>query len=188
MGEDSAHLEVKYMSPSELVPYINNAKIHEPQQIDKIAASIKEFGFNNPILLDGEKGIIAGHGRLEAAQKLNMKIVPTIDLSHLTDVQRRAYMLADNRLAEVDTSWNVSLVESEFEGLKLEGFDAELTGFTEMFFKENWDDDKDEPPDDFDQTEEEYKVLVLLETLEDQARLLERLAGEGYRCKTVKMH
>jgi DNA modification methylase len=113
----------------DLVPYINNAKIHEPMQVDMIAASIKEFGFNNPILLDGDNGVIAGHGRLEAAKKLNLDTVPCIELAHLSETQKKAYILADNRLGEIHTEWNMDLVTLELEGLTSEGFDIELTGF-----------------------------------------------------------
>lgn len=137
---------MKYLAIGTLIPYINNAKQHEPAQIDQLAASIKEFGFNNPILVDGEKGVIAGHGRLLAAAKLDMKKVPTIDLSHLSDAQRKAYILADNRLAEVNTSWNFDLLSVELEGLKEDGFDIDLVGFDESFIL----DDEDEGLEDED--------------------------------------
>ncbi|WP_232481068.1 ParB/Srx family N-terminal domain-containing protein [Roseomonas sp. KE2513] len=84
---------------SELIPYARNARTHSSAQVAQIAASIREFGFTNPILVDGERGVIAGHGRLLAARQLGMTEVPTLELSHLTPVQRRAYILADNRLA-----------------------------------------------------------------------------------------
>src|SRR6266542_3443662 len=83
-----------------LIPFVRNAHTHSPQQIAQIAASIREFGWTNPILIDGENGVIAGHGRLLAAQKLGLAEVPVIELSHLSPTQKRAYILADNRLAE----------------------------------------------------------------------------------------
>ena len=126
-------LQITYRPTGDLIPYVNNAKIHEPAQIEQIAASIKEYGFNNPILLDGANGVIAGHGRLQAAQKLKLERVPTVELSHLSDSQRRAYILADNRLAEVNTSWDFDLLSSELESLQLEGMDIDLTGFDEGF-------------------------------------------------------
>lgn len=131
--ESPVALTVTYRPTDVLIPYVGNAKVHEPAQISQLAASIKEFGFNNPILLDGKNGVIAGHGRLEAAQKLGMAEVPTIDLSHLTDAQRRAYILADNRLGEVNTSWDFDLLSSELDALKLDGFDIDLTGFDDGF-------------------------------------------------------
>jgi len=112
----------------ELVPYINNAKIHPPKQVEMIAASIKEFGFNNPILTDGENGIIAGHGRLEAAKKLGMAKVPVIELAHLSETQKKAYILADNRIAE-NADWNDELLSLELGGLQEIDFNLDLTGF-----------------------------------------------------------
>lgn len=129
-SEGGERLKVEYRPADALIPYVGNAKKHAPEQISAIAASIKEFGFNNPILLDGENGVIAGHGRLMAAQKLGMDEVPTIDLAHLTDTQRRAYVLADNRLGEIGTRWDLELVSTELERLDVEGFEIELTGFS----------------------------------------------------------
>lgn len=111
-----------------LVPYVNNARTHSPAQVSKIAASIKEFGFTNPVLVDGSNGIVAGHGRVLAALKLDLQSVPVIELSHLTDAQRRAYILADNRLA-LDAGWDEDLLRLEFSALADEGFDLGLTGF-----------------------------------------------------------
>lgn len=111
-----------------LVPYVNNARTHSPAQIGKIASSIKEFGFTNPILTDGKRGIVAGHGRVLAAQKLGMEMVPTIELSHLSKAQRRAYVLADNRLA-LDAGWDDELLALELGELRDFGFDLSLTGF-----------------------------------------------------------
>ena len=121
--------EIKQIDSAALIPYINNAKTHSDKQVDMIAASIKEFGFNNPILIDGESGVIAGHGRLMAANKLGMDKVPTIELSHLTEAQKKAYILADNRLGEVGTDWDMELVNIELQFLDELDFDVELTGF-----------------------------------------------------------
>ena len=97
-------MEIKQRNIDKLIPYANNARTHTQEQIAKIAASIKEFGFCNPVLIDKDDGIIAGHGRIEAARKLGLKEVPTITLGHLTDAQRKAYILADNRMA-LDAGW-----------------------------------------------------------------------------------
>ncbi len=143
-------LEIDYRPPADLIPYINNAKIHESEQVDQIAASIKEFGFNNPILLDGDNGVIAGHGRLQAAQKLKLEQVPVIELGHLTGPQKKAYILADNRLAEVNTSWDFDLVSAELDALKLDDFDIELTGFDDGFLIDEPEEgltDEDAVPD-----------------------------------------
>lgn len=116
---------------ADLIPYVNNARTHSDQQIAQIASSIKEFGFCNPVLIDGQNGIIAGHGRVLAAQKLGLKEVPTIELSHLTDTQRKAYILADNRLAEL-SGWDDELLKLELTGLELLEFDLSLIGFDDF--------------------------------------------------------
>lgn len=117
-------MKIIMRKPSDLIPYVNNAKIHEPEQIDLIASSMKEFGFTSPILLDGDSGLIAGHGRLMAAKQLGLDEVPTIELAHLTPHQKRAYILADNRVGEIGTSWDMDLVNLELEDLELEDFDV----------------------------------------------------------------
>ena len=113
---------------SELIPYINNARTHSDAQVSQIAASIKEFSFTNPVLIDGDNGVIAGHGRLLAAKKLGMDEVPTIELSHLTPTQKKAYILADNRLA-LNASWNDELLKLELIELNDADFDLSLIGF-----------------------------------------------------------
>ena len=123
-------LTVTYKRVDELIPYVNNARTHSDEQITQIASSIKEFGFNNPILTDGENGVIAGHGRLLAAKKLGMREVPTIELSGMSDAQKRAYILADNKLA-LDAGWDEELLKIELEDLKLEGVDLDGIGFSE---------------------------------------------------------
>lgn len=111
-----------------LIPYERNARTHDAAQVDKIAASMVEFGFTNPVLVDENDGIIAGHGRLMAAKKLGMTEVPVIPLTHMTDAQRRAYILADNRLA-LDAGWDDDLLAQELADLQQDGFDLSLTGF-----------------------------------------------------------
>jgi DNA modification methylase len=119
----------KTVSVASLVPYARNSRTHSPQQVDKIAASIREFGFLNPIIVDGENGIIAGHGRVMAAQKLGLADLPVIEASHLTEAQRRAYVIADNRLA-LDAGWDNDLLKIELQDLDSQGFDLNLTGFS----------------------------------------------------------
>lgn len=112
-----------------LAPYPNNARTHSDAQIEKIAKSIQEFGFLNPVLINKDNMIIAGHGRVMAAEKLGMKQVPCLRVEHLTEAQVKAYILADNKLAE-DAGWDMELVSRELEELKDMDFDIELTGFT----------------------------------------------------------
>ena len=111
-----------------LVPYARNARTHSEAQIGLIAGSIREFGFNNPVLVDGANGIIAGHGRVLAARKLGLETVPVIELAHLSDAQRRAYILADNRLAE-QAGWDRAMLALEAADLALEGVDLATLGF-----------------------------------------------------------
>lgn len=114
----------------ELIPYARNSRTHSDAQVAQIAASIKEFGWTNPILTDGEKGVIAGHGRLLAARKLGQTEVPTIELSHLSEAQRKAYVIADNQLA-MNAGWDTSLLSLELGDLQEAGFDLDLLGFDE---------------------------------------------------------
>lgn len=111
-----------------LVPHERNARTHSPEQIRQIAASIQEFGFTNPILVDGKDGIIAGHGRLAAARDIGMTEVPVIVLDHLSPAQRRAYVIADNQLA-LNAGWDTELLQMEVAALNLEDFDLSLLGF-----------------------------------------------------------
>ena len=111
-----------------LIPYINNSRTHSDSQVAQIAASIKEFGWTNPILVDGENGIIAGHGRLMAARKLGYTEVPTIELKDLTETQRKAYIIADNRLA-LNAGWDNEMLTIELNDLLADGFALEMLGF-----------------------------------------------------------
>lgn len=122
--------QIELWEPSRLVPYLNNARTHSDAQVDKIMASMQEFGFTNPVLVDSKDGIIAGHGRLMAATRLGLPRVPVIVLDHLSDAQRRAYILADNRLA-LDAGWDEAMLADELAALADDGFDLALTGFTE---------------------------------------------------------
>ena len=133
-----------------LIPYARNSRTHSDEQVAKIAASIKEFGFTNPVLTDGENGIIAGHGRIMAAQRLGLESVPVIELSHLNENQRRAYIIADNRLA-LDAGWDDEMLRVEFEALSEEGFDLELTGFSLDEMANIFDEPNFEPGSEEDQ-------------------------------------
>ncbi|MCF6766476.1 site-specific DNA-methyltransferase [Thiotrichales bacterium 19S3-7] len=118
-----------YKDINELIPYANNTKIHSDDQIEKIASSLKEFGFMNPVLIDNENSVIAGHGRLLAARKIGLKNVPCICFSHLNEAQKKAYMIADNRLAE-DAEWDDDLLKIELNFLDEIDFDLSLTGLS----------------------------------------------------------
>ena len=117
---------------ADLIPYAANSRTHSDAQVAQIAASIKEFGWTNPILIDGDNTIIAGHGRLLAARKLGMEEVPAIILDHLTKAQQRALVIADNQLA-LNAGWDIDMLKAEIEDLNLEGFDLGLLGFDDKF-------------------------------------------------------
>jgi len=121
-------IEVKYRKVEDLIPYVNNSRKHSDEQVAQIASSIKEFGWTNPILIDGTNSIIAGHGRLMAARKLKMEEVPTIELSHLTDNQRKALVIADNKLA-LNADWDTTLLTIELDELLKDGFALDILGF-----------------------------------------------------------
>ena len=121
-------MKIDYIRVRELRPYPNNARTHSKKQIRQIANSIGRFGFNNPVLIDDDKQIIAGHGRVEAAKLLGIDAVPTVRLSHLSEADKRAYILADNRLAE-KAGWDREILAIELQALIDLDFEVELTGF-----------------------------------------------------------
>ena len=120
---------IKRVATVDLIPYANNSRVHSDEQVNQIAASIKEFGFLNPIIVDGDNGIIAGHGRVMAANKLGIKELPCVDASHLSEAQKKAYVIADNKIA-LNSDWDVNVLRVEFEALKELDFDLTLTGFS----------------------------------------------------------
>ncbi len=122
--------QIEQISIQALIPYARNSRTHSDAQVAQIAASIREFGFTNPVLIDKDGGIIAGHGRVMGARKLGMTEVPCIRLAHLTDTQKRAYIIADNKLA-LNAGWDEELLAVEFSELADAGFDLGLTGFTD---------------------------------------------------------
>ena len=137
-----------------LRPYENNARTHSPEQVDKLRASLREFGFVNPILIDSDYGIIAGHGRLMAAQAEGMASVPCVFVEHLTETQKRAYILADNRLAEL-AGWDMDILASELSALDIEKFEIDLTGF-------NQDDFGSYQSAEYKETAEHPKSIIMI--------------------------
>ncbi len=121
-------MKIEYKKTIDLIPYVNNTRTHNDEQINQIASSIKEFGFTNPILIDEQNGVIAGHGRIMAAKKLNIDEVPTICLSNLSDVQKKAYVIADNKIA-LNAGWDEDLLKLELQSLQEMDFDINLLGF-----------------------------------------------------------
>jgi len=121
-------VKIETIPTADLIPYARNTRTHSDAQVAQIAGSIREFGFTNPVLIDSDNGIIAGHGRVLAAGKLKLGKVPCIRLAHLTDTQRRAYIIADNKIA-LNAGWDEELLGLELADLREDGFDLELTGF-----------------------------------------------------------
>jgi ParB-like chromosome segregation protein Spo0J len=126
-----------------LVPYVRNARTHSPEQVAQLAASITEFGFVNPVLVDSEAGVIAGHGRLAAARDLGLAEVPVVVLDHLTEAQKRAYVIADNKLA-LNAGWDMSLLQAELGDLGDMDFDLSLLGFNDDELKDLLSEDVEE--------------------------------------------
>lgn len=132
-----------------LVPYANNARTHSPAQINKLRSSLREFGFINPVIIDRDFGIIAGHGRVLAAREEGISEIPCVYADHLTEAQKKAYIIADNRMA-MDAGWDEELLRIEIESLQEASFDLALTGFDEKEIKDLFIDDKEAEDDDFD--------------------------------------
>jgi ParB-like chromosome segregation protein Spo0J len=123
-------LEITYKQVDELIPYVNNSRTHSDMQVTQIAASIKEFGFTNPILTDGDNGVIAGHGRLLAAKKLGLEQVPVIELHGLDEIKKKAYIIADNKIT-LNSGWDIELLSLELESLKQVDYDITTIGFSD---------------------------------------------------------
>lgn len=121
-------MQIETLGIDALIPYARNSRTHSPEQVAQIAASIREFGFTNPVLIDADGGIIAGHGRVMGARHLGLAEVPCIRLGHLTEAQRRAYVIADNKLA-LNAGWDEKMLALEFKDLQAMDFDLALTGF-----------------------------------------------------------
>lgn len=150
--------DFKLVSVDKLVPYQNNARTHSPEQINKLRSSLREFGFINPIIIDRDYGIIAGHGRLLAAKEEGLTEVPCVFADHLTEAQKKAYIIADNRMA-MDAGWDEELLRVEIEALQADAFDLTLTGFDEKELSKLFDDGNETEDDDFDVGEELKKPV-----------------------------
>lgn len=147
-------IKFEYRDVDLLVPYARNVRVHTEEHVAELAGSIREFGFNVPVLIDDDNNIMAGHGRVLAARKLGMEKVPVVIASHLTDIQRRAFILADNKLHD-NSSFDFELLNLELQDLKSGGFDLDLIGFDEI---EVLQATEDVDPDGFDS--DEFKNFV----------------------------
>ena len=179
-------LEIKYINTHKLIPYVNNSRTHSESQVKQIAASISEFGFTNPILIDEGGSVIAGHGRLVAAELLDFNKVPTITLKGLTEAQRKAYVIADNKLA-LNSGWNEQLLKIEIETLKNLDFDLDILGWSvlpdfagEVDYSILDDDKHDEEIDGYS---DEVKKAIQIEfdafDYEEAKELISQLRKDG---------
>jgi DNA modification methylase len=141
--------EMQLVPITKLVPYVNNARTHSPEQINKLRSSLREFGFINPVIIDRDFGVIAGHGRILAAKEEGIAEVPCVFADHLTEAQKKAYIIADNRMA-MDAGWDEELLRVEIEALQAQAFDLSLTGFDEKELSDLFKRDGDVQEDDFD--------------------------------------
>ena len=175
-------LEITYKQLAELIPYARNARTHSDRQVAQIAASIKEFGFNNPILITSGNDIVAGHGRALAAAKLGLETVPTIELGHLSDTQRRAYVLADNRLAEL-SGWDMEMLKTEIAELDEQDFEISMLGFGDYLIE----DEKDDVDSDELIKEDKSEWLLIVECRDEnhQKILFDEFNDRGESCKIM---
>lgn len=151
--------EMQLVPIDKLVPYANNARTHSPEQVNKLRSSLREFGFINPVIIDRDFGIIAGHGRILAAKAEGISEVPCVFADYLSDAQKKAYILADNRMA-MDAGWDEELLRIEIEALQGEDFDLAMTGFDEKELADLFGEDKEAKEDDFDVDAELQKPTI----------------------------
>ena len=178
-------MNIAQVAVDKLIPYVNNSRKHSDAQVAQIAASIKEFGWTNPILVDGDHGIIAGHGRLMAARKLGMKEVPVIELAHLTDTQRKALIIADNKLA-LNSGWDNEMLTLELETLQEAGYGIDVLGFDDKELKAlfgNLDDAKDDLKEPVD--ESRNLLMIECEGERELEKLFEEMQERGFECKIL---
>ena len=166
--------EMQLVDINKLIPYVNNARTHSPEQITKLRSSLREFGFVNPIIVDKDLNVIAGHGRLAAAKAEGITEVPCVFAEHLTEAQKKAYIIADNRMSE-DAGWDDELLKVEMEALQDMGFDLSMTGFDESELADLFGEEKDTEDDDFDVDKGTPRTMIsMLIKLSKEKRLFSR--------------
>jgi ParB-like chromosome segregation protein Spo0J len=186
-SDETPDITIEYVAVADLVAYARNSRTHSPEQIAKLAQSIRTFGFTNPVLIREDRTIVAGHGRVLAAQAIGRKRVPTITCRGWTDAQVRAYVITDNKLA-LDAGWDEDLLKLELGELAAAGFDLELTGFSEADLDQLFGKvaDDAEPPDTGPQLSRlSYSVVVRCDSEAHQSELLDRFTGEGLKCDAL---
>lgn len=182
---------IEHIATDALVPYARNSRTHSPEQVAQLGRSMREFGFTNPVLIDEHNTLIAGHGRVMAAQSIGLAVVPAIRLTHLSDAQRRAYVIADNKLAE-QAGWDMATLAREVEDLQALDFDVDLLGFggDELAALLGADGAPQQPGEAPAQSpgityQEKYAVLVYCKNEAEQQTIFEQLSAAGMACKVL---
>lgn len=183
MTEVQTYPGAKMVAVSRLRPYGNNSRTHSKDQIQQIATSIQEFGFTNPVLVSDDLTIVAGHGRVLAAQVLGMPKVPCIKLSGLSETKRRAYVIADNKLAE-QAGWDKELLALELGSLERADFKLDVLGFSEKELEKLMAEDSNAGPDIAPQDPDELAVIVSCADEAEQEAAYDLLAAHGFTCRT----
>lgn len=179
-------MQIEQLKVGDLIPYVNNSRTHSDEQVMQVASSIKEFGFTNPILIDDDGGIIAGHGRLMAAKKLGLDEVPCIRLGHLSEAQRKAYVIADNKLA-LNSGWDNDLLKIELMQLDSIDFDLNLTGF-DLSELANIFDPVTEEIELKEQTySETFNIIIECDDEQNQESIYNELQEKGYKCQVQSL-
>ena len=179
-------MQIEQLRVGDLIPYVNNSRTHSDEQVMQVASSIKEFGFTNPILIDDDGGIIAGHGRLLAAKKLDIDEVPCIRLGYLSEAQRKAYVIADNKLA-LNSGWDNDLLKIELMQLDSIDFDLNLTGF-DLSELANIFDPVTEEIELKEQTySETFNIIIECDDEQNQESIYNELQEKGYKCQVQSL-
>jgi ParB-like chromosome segregation protein Spo0J len=176
--------QIEHLALDALVPYARNSRTHSPEQVAQIAGSIKEFGFTNPVLIDADGGIIAGHGRVMAARKLGLDEVPCIRLTHLTETQKRAYVIADNKLA-LNAGWDDEMLSLELGELREADVDLSLVGFSADELTREIVEDQLDHSNDVGALNEKWEIAIECNGEGEQLKLLERFQKEGLKCRAL---
>lgn len=169
----------------DLIPYVNNSRTHSDEQINQVASSIKEFGFTNPILIDDDNGVIAGHGRLLASKKLNLDEVPCIILNGLTEAQKKAYIIADNQIA-LNSGWDFDTLKLELESIDELGLDMTITGFDLDDLAKMFDELEEVVPVE-QQYSQSFSIIIDCEDEDQQEKIFNKLDTEGYKCRVQSL-
>jgi ParB-like chromosome segregation protein Spo0J len=177
--------KIEYLKLDKLSGYETNSRTHSADQINQIAASITEFGFTNPILIDENNIIIAGHGRLEAAKQLKLDEAPCLRLSHLSDAQKKAYVIADNKLA-LNAGWDDDLLKQEISDLEDLEFDIALLGFDSVELAKMFDEIEEQEIKE-EKYNEVFNIIIDCKDEEEQERVFNRLDAEGYKCRVQSL-